>query len=322
MIRKSDTGTLASIGEDLQAVEENLLRFIGHSDAEVARLAMPILRAGGKRMRTQLYLQIAHPAESLEKATLGAVIELIHTASLIHDDIIDNTPLRRGTPTINSVYSNKMAVLSGDYLFAKAFAETAQLKKGSAYLSVLSKVLLSLSEGEFLQMQDLYNVRQGEERYLLKTQRKTADFIEACIELGAITVELTKPVQKQLANYGHALGMLFQIVDDILDYCGTVHETGKPIGQDLAEGVITLPALYVLESEKGAEMAALIERIKGGNSAEEAVRFVIAHGGIAYAEERCRFYREQAHKALEGLEDYEFHTYLKECIILAERRRA
>ena len=243
-----------------------------------------------------------------------------HLATLIHDDVLDQAAVRRGATAIHCSKGNKVAILSGDYLFAKAFDVVAQI--GSvACLHVFSFIISALVEGEFMQMEDVYRLDQGIERYLTKTQKKTADFIEACLELGGILGKWSETDIRLLKQYGHGLGMAFQITDDIMDYAATAETTGKPVGKDLREGLITYPLLSVINEANKAEVTKAVQAIADGQAPDELIAYVAAQGGVANAEALEADYRRDAHEALEALPDFAGKAVLYEVLdSLADRK--
>ena len=236
------------IALDLERVERALASSFNTGAEDFNDLIRPLSEAGGKRLRAQLCLLIANAGQSIEtdRIKIAEAVEMLHLATLIHDDVLDQAEIRRGEDTIHKHKGNKVAILSGDYLFAKAFRIVSEMPH-MEYLKVFSHIISCLVEGEFMQMEDVYRIDQGIERYMIKTQKKTADFMEGCMELGGLLGGWSSEEIGYLKQYGHALGMAFQITDDIMDYRETSDTTGKPVGNDLREGLLTYPLLSIVK---------------------------------------------------------------------------
>lgn len=240
---------------------ENFLELAVAEDNFIAEACAPLIK-GGKRLRPMLFMLCAHSKENYlpEKILpLAAALELIHTASLVHDDILDGAKKRRGVQTINSKYDAQTAVLIGDYLFAKAFQFVAEGNYGAEVSAILSRLVGNLCIGEIMQDRALFVVPTLEE-YYTRINLKTAIFLSSCCQLGGIIAELNHDEIISLANYGNGLGLAFQIVDDLLDFFGEEKITGKPFGGDLKSGVITLPVIRALQvSEKSDALKKIVE---------------------------------------------------------------
>ncbi|WP_295236069.1 polyprenyl synthetase family protein [Veillonella sp.] len=313
---------IEQVKADLIKVEAYLADSLHTGSEDFNQLIRPISAAGGKRLRARLCLLIAGAGNAPEatRIPIAAAVEMLHLATLIHDDVLDQAAVRRGAPAIHCSKGNKVAILSGDYLFAKAFDVVAQIKSVEC-LRVFSFIISALVEGEFMQMEDVFCINQGTERYLTKTQKKTADFIEACLELGGILGDWTEAQTTLLKQYGHGLGMAFQITDDIMDYCATSETTGKPVGKDLREGLITYPLLSIVTKENEQYITDTVHAIAKGQSADELIEYVTAQGGVTKAEELEATYREQAHNALAALPEFAGKSVLYEVLdSLAHRK--
>lgn len=245
---------------ELSSVETEIASVI-HSRVDwVNDISCHLLRAGGKRLRPALYLLCARGGCYDTAAVLpGAVaVELIHMATLVHDDIIDNAATRRGLPTANARWGNNVTVLSGDYLFAKAFSLIAS-KSDAGALKILTDTICEICEGEIEQVKYTFDPNQTEADYFSRIGKKTAGFIAASCELGALSASMSSSDVKALRQYGYALGMAFQITDDILDITASSAQIGKPAGNDLRQGVLTLPVIYSLShSSRRHELRELI----------------------------------------------------------------
>ena len=296
---------LAQVQADLVKVDAYLAETLQPGSEDFNQLIRPLSAAGGKRLRARLALLIAGAGESKEseRIPIAVAIEMLHLATLIHDDVLDQAAVRRGVPAIHCSKGNKVAILSGDYLFAKAFDIVADV--GSvAVLKAFSFIITSLVEGEFMQMEDVFKVDQGTDRYLTKTQKKTADFIEACMEIGGILGQWPKEQIEALKQYGHGVGMAFQITDDIMDYSATAETTGKPVGKDLREGLITYPLLSVVTESNKESVSAYVHDIADGADESKLIDFVVQQGGVKNALDLEASYEKLASEGLDILPDF------------------
>lgn len=222
---------------------------------------------------------------------LAVTLELIHTASLVHDDIIDTSKKRRGVETTNSKYGAQIAVLVGDYLFAKAFQLIAENDYGAEVSTTLSKLVKNLCVGEIMQDRSLYEVPTLNE-YYTRINLKTAIFLSTCCRLGAIVANMDRREVENLTAYGSSLGLAFQIIDDLLDFFGDEKITGKPRGGDLKSGVITLPVLRALEVSD--EAAKLREIVTSGQDVAAAIKIIQATDAVDYCRTRAEAHIESA----------------------------
>ena len=254
---------------------------------------------------------IANAGTSIERQRIkiAEAVEMLHLATLIHDDVLDQAEIRRGEDTIHMHKGNKVAILSGDYLFAKAFKIVSEMTN-MKYLQVFSHIITCLVEGEFMQMEDVYRIDQGIERYMTKTQKKTADFMEGCMELGGLLGDWQEDEIIELKKYGHALGMAFQITDDIMDYRETAETTGKPVGNDLREGLLTYPLLSIVNDGNKDKLLEEIKGLNNGGNEQDIIDYVIAQGGIdntlAVADKYCK----DALAALAAVRDFPGKEFL------------
>ena len=239
--------------DDLPDLEISIENAVNDDDF-IKEICAPLF-GGGKRLRPILFLLCARAGKnySKEKALpLATALELIHTASLVHDDILDGANKRRGVPTLNSKYNAQIAVLVGDYLFAKAFQLVSENSYGDEVSLALSNLVKNLCIGEIMQDRKLFVVPTLNE-YYNRINLKTAFFLSTCCRLGGIIANLEKSDVENLANYGTSLGLAFQIVDDLLDFFGEEKITGKMLGGDLKSGVITLPIIRALQAGKNSD---------------------------------------------------------------------
>ncbi len=250
----------------MRAVDE-VIRDRLHSDVVLIRqVAEYIIGSGGKRLRPALVLLAAGAMgyRGTHHHELAAVVEFIHTATLLHDDVVDESDLRRGNKTANALFGNAAAVLVGDFLYSRAFQMMVSVD--SMYvMRVLADATNTIAEGEVLQLLNCHNADIGVEEYLQVIRYKTAKLFEAAARLGAIVGGAPREVEEALARYGMHLGTAFQLIDDVLDYSGDEHATGKHLGDDLAEGKPTLPLIHVLHH--------------GDADQSQCVRRAIEHGG-------------------------------------------
>jgi octaprenyl-diphosphate synthase len=297
----------APIVNDLSRFQQVFDDSLSTSDELLNGVLTHVRKKQGKMMRPILVLLTAKLFGSLKQETLfGAVsLELLHTASLVHDDVVDESGERRGQPSVNAVYNNKVAVLVGDYLLASSLSQ-ASLTRNRTIIDVIAHLGQSLSEGELLQLSNIENPEFSEKIYLDIILKKTAALFAACTQVGLLSAatdenELTKA--RQLGEY---IGLCFQIRDDLFDYYDS-EEIGKPTGNDMLEGKLTLPVLYVLNKMEDKSMNELALRVKQGTATadeiEVLVRFTKENGGIEYAEQVMLSYKKQALLLLEAMPD-------------------
>ncbi|HSV72715.1 MAG TPA: polyprenyl synthetase family protein [Chthonomonadales bacterium] len=251
--------------EDLSSIEERLREEIASDVRRIQTVGSHVLQAGGKRLRPAIACLAARCLRSdfggSRLSAVGAALELVHMATLVHDDVVDHTATRRGRPTANRLYGNGVAVLTGDYLLARAmrvFTDDGDLR----LLRAIADVTIDMSEGEVMGILALNDPTMSEERYYEILRKKTAVFIGACARCGAIIGEAKPDEEQALADFGLHLGTAFQVTDDLLDYTGDPALTGKPLGSDLREGRVTLPFLIAAASATASERR-LLEQALG-----------------------------------------------------------
>lgn len=296
---------------DMALVEEELIKSIPSEQPNLLYNASKhLIKTGGKRIRPAILL-LAYRAVNgkgdVERALpIAAAVELIHTATLIHDDIIDKSTMRRRTQTVNDRWGNEAALIAGDLLFSKAFGIIGS-HEDRKLSEVMSRACMSLAEGEVLEMLHTGNIGMTEEVYLEIIERKTASLFEACAECGAILAGADEKQLNALTQYGYYLGVGFQIVDDILDVIAGEFKLGKPIGLDITLGKPTLVVLHALKVASDGERKALEKIIKGEvNSASdinEALEIIKGTNSISYASKRAKSLIKKAKTGLEGLKD-------------------
>lgn len=281
-----------SAAENLRELEKNIRSAI-QDDAFIFEACAPLFK-GGKRLRPMLFLLCANskkfcpPEKSMP---LAVALELIHTASLVHDDIIDDSKKRRGVETSNSKYGAQIAVLVGDYLFAKAFQLVAENNYGAEVSTILSKLVKNLCVGEIMQDKSLFEVPTLTE-YYTRINLKTAIFLSSCCRLGAIVAEMDRREVENMTAYGSGLGLAFQIVDDLLDFFGDEKITGKPHGGDLKSGVITLPVIRALEVSK--DSAELKKIVTQSGDVDAAIKIIRETDAVDYCKTRAEAHIESA----------------------------
>ena len=263
-----------------------------------------IRNRAGKRMRPMLIMLMAKNYGTVGDATFHAAVglELLHTASLVHDDVVDESRERRGQASVNALYDNKVAVLVGDYILSTALLHVS-LTHNEVIVRYLAELGRTLSDGEILQLTSISDSEISEDTYYRIIRRKTAALFEACCAIGAISAGVPEDRVGQAKQFGRTLGIIFQIRDDIFDYYDS-SEIGKPTGNDMAEGKLTLPAIYALKSTGDEEMLALARKVKDGTvTAGEIARlveFTKANGGIEYAVRRMNELHDEAQVFIEN----------------------
>lgn len=237
------------IKNDLDNVNQVIRQELYSEVVLIRQIAEYIINSGGKRLRPILLLLVANALnyQGNQHYALAAVIEFIHTATLLHDDVVDESDLRRSKPTANAVFGNAASVLVGDFLYSRSFQMMVKTNN-MAVMKVLSQATNIISEGEVLQLLNCHNADVDEERYMKVIHYKTAKLFQASAEIAAILGTQDSEIIKAFADYGMYLGTAFQLIDDVLDYSGDEDETGKHLGDDLAEGKPTLPLIYVMQN--------------------------------------------------------------------------
>ena len=270
---------------------------LSHTDGLLSSVLDHIKSRGGKRMRPILILLIAKNYGSVSSVTLHSAVglELLHTASLVHDDVVDESKERRGQASVNAEYNNKVAVLVGDYVLSTALLNVS-LTNNQRIIQSLAELGRTLSNGEILQLSNIQNTNFSEEVYYEVIKMKTAALFEACCEIGAMSANATDEELEKARLFGQNLGIIFQIRDDIFDYYDST-ESGKPTGNDMAEGKLTLPVLYALNTVDNPEMKEIAIKVKNGSVSQEEISrlvdFTKNNGGIEYAERKMLELRQK-----------------------------
>ncbi|MBV7482887.1 octaprenyl diphosphate synthase [Bordetella sp. BOR01] len=293
---------IAPIADDMKAVDA-VIR--GRLDSEVVlirTIADYIIGAGGKRMRPAMVLMIARALgyQGDHHRLLAAVVEFIHTATLLHDDVVDESDLRRGRETANAMFGNAASVLVGDYLYSRSFE--MMVEAGSMrIMQILSEATTIIAEGEVLQLLNVHDPDVSQERYLQVVRYKTAKLFEAAAQVGAVLAGATPEQEDAAAAYGRHIGTAFQLVDDVLDYSGDAHALGKNVGDDLREGKPTLPLIRVMETGTPAQRDLIRNAIQTGDADFAAVAQAIqATDALEHARQAADAEAEAARQALAG----------------------
>lgn len=303
---------------DMAAVNRTIEESLHSEVALVGALAHHIINSGGKRLRPTLALLSAraHGYEGRQHVALAAIVEFIHTATLLHDDVVDASNMRRGQQTANLVWGNGASVLVGDFLYSRAFQMMVDVND-MRVMGILADATNTIAAGEVMQLANCHDPDITRERYMTIIGAKTAKLFEAAAELGAVISHAGDPARAAMADYGRHLGTAYQLVDDVLDYSADPEELGKNIGDDLAEGKPTLPLLYAMWHGDPAQSEFLREAIRhGGRDRIEAVMEAIeSTGAIAYT---ASLARAEADAALAALDNLQPSPYLDALRALAE----
>lgn len=306
------------VGEGMAQVNGVIFDSVTQDVPLINDIARHIISAGGKRLRPALTIACAmlcgYTGE--RHVNLAASVELIHTATLLHDDVVDESTLRRGDQTANAIWSNQASVLVGDFLLSRAFQ--LMVRDGSLeVLRILSDASATISQGEVMQLMAANDPSTTEARYLEVIAAKTATLFEAACQLGGVIMG-SRPQQEALARYGHHLGMAFQLVDDALDYAADERTLGKSVGDDFREGKITLPVLIAYHAGGGAErdfwQRVLEQQDQRSGDFEQALAYMRQHQAIEQTVERAALYCEQAREALLSFPDNELRAALTEAL--------
>jgi octaprenyl-diphosphate synthase len=290
---------------DLEKVEREIgLESVASVEA-INYINQYLQAGGGKRLRPILVLlsgrMLGDPNPTLIR--MAAVVEMIHTATLVHDDVIDLAKTRRGRPSINVVWGNHTSVLAGDWLYMQAF-QVAVRERNFPMLDLLINLTQMMVEGELLQLERIGKIAVTEADYMELIDRKTASLFAACARLGAISAGASEAIEMQLGDYAWNLGIAFQLVDDILDFTSREKILGKPVGNDLREGKVTLPLIYALETADPEERKLVETVLADGNYDQvpfsKIVHILNRHHGIERAQERAQVFTEKARSIISG----------------------
>jgi octaprenyl-diphosphate synthase len=291
----------ALVTDDLQRVDQTIVQRLASDVVLVNQVSQYIIGGGGKRLRPLSVLLAARACghEGQKHVPAAAIIEFIHTATLLHDDVVDSSDMRRGRNTANHVFGNEASVLVGDYLYSRAFQMMVEL--GDLRIQeVMANATNTIAEGEVLQLMNAHDPDTTEQRYLEVIYRKTAKLFEAGAQLAAILSGSSRETEQSMIEYGRHLGTAFQLVDDVLDYTASAEELGKNLGDDLAEGKPTLPVIYALANAQPAGSAQLRAAIENGgiDDLAQITRLIETSGGLEYTARKARQEKELAIEAL------------------------
>jgi octaprenyl-diphosphate synthase len=305
------------VSDDFKAVNKLILDQI-HSDVTLVEdIGNYLVEAGGKRLRPLLVLLMARALnyEGKQQHTLAAIIEFIHTATLLHDDVVDTSDLRRGRATANAKWGNAPSVLVGDFLYSRSFQLMVSIGDIDV-MRILADTTNIISEGEVQQLINAGNPNLSEANYNEVIHKKTAVLFEAACETAATLCKVSEEQQLSLKSYGYHLGMAFQLIDDALDYMGSSEDMGKNIGDDLAEGKPTLPLIFAMEHGKKSESDLIANTIKEGSGEvdpsklKQIVTIVQQTGAIDYTQEQAKVHAEKAKASLSSLADTQYKQAL------------
>jgi octaprenyl-diphosphate synthase len=306
------------IAADMADVNELILERLHSEVVLVNQLGHYIISSGGKRLRPALVLLSAGACnyQGAHHHQAAAIVEFIHTATLLHDDVVDASELRRGRETANALFGNEASVLVGDFLYSRAFQMMVEIGQ-MRVMDILAEATNVIAEGEVLQLLNCHDPDTTEERYMEVIHSKTAKLFEAASQLGAILSGQPAELEQALAAYGMHLGTAFQLIDDVLDYSASSEEMGKNVGDDLAEGKPTLPLIYAMRQGNEEQAAVVRKAIEdGGHDLIEPVTQAIQEtGAIAYTEQVAR---DEAGRAIACLESVQDSPYKEALTLLAE----
>ncbi|MBH1986218.1 MAG: octaprenyl diphosphate synthase [Burkholderiales bacterium] len=298
---------------DMAEVDQVIHRRLSSQVALVNQISHYIVSAGGKRVRPMLLLLIAGALgnRTAERHELAAVVEFIHTATLLHDDVVDESDLRRGRKTANALFGNAASVLVGDFLYSRAFQMMVSTNR-LRVMEVLAEATNVIAEGEVLQLMNMHDPDISVDDYLRVIEYKTAKLFEASARLGAVISDAPAEVEAACADYGRALGTAFQLIDDLLDYEGSTAELGKNIGDDLREGKPTLPLLVAMQRGTPEESALIRQAIEQGEVERmpQVIEIVRRTGALEVTREAAQAQAQQAERCLEALPESEWREAL------------
>jgi len=315
-----DLASIQSLArEDMAAVDGLIRRRLASDVALINQVAEYIIGAGGKRLRPMLLLLAAgvlgghsgkRPGPPAHQ--LAAVIEFIHTSTLLHDDVVDESALRRGRKTANAVWGNAASVLVGDFLYSRSFQMMVELDS-MPVMQILADTTNQIAEGEVLQLLHVRNPDTDETAYLRVIERKTAVLFAAATRLGALLAGADHATQQRLHDFGLNLGYAFQIADDVLDYASDADTMGKNLGDDLTEGKATLPLIHAIRHADAVTAARLRAAIEHGDNTAmpDVLAAIHASGGLDYSRRRAGEYAQAAERALDGFDDNDYVAALR-----------
>lgn len=313
----STSAALALVAQDMTAMDAVIEQRLASDVPLVGQISRYIVAAGGKRLRPALLLLMcgALNCRSEQRLNLAAVVEFIHTATLLHDDVVDESTLRRGRPTANEAFGNPASVLVGDFLYSRAF-QMMVLAQDMRVMQVLSEATNVIAEGEVQQLMNMHDASLSETQYLNVIRSKTAKLFEASARLAAILAGSSPGIEAACAEYGQALGTAFQVIDDVLDYDGDVTQMGKNLGDDLREGKVTLPLIVAMERGSPADHQMIRLAIEEGGVEQLDAIVAIVHSTGAIETTRLRAAQE-AQRAIDAASSLPDNVYRQALIDLA-----
>ncbi|MBU1358297.1 MAG: polyprenyl synthetase family protein [Gammaproteobacteria bacterium] len=314
----SPTATvLRLIAKDMASVDEVISRRLDSGVPLVRQVSRYIISAGGKRLRPALLLLMSGALgfQGDQRFNLAAVVEFIHTATLLHDDVVDESTLRRGRPTANESFGNPASVLVGDFLYSRAFQMMLDADN-LRVMQILAEATNVIAEGEVLQLMNMHDASLDMDAYLRVIRSKTAKLFEASTRLAAVLAGATPDVEQSCAAYGQALGTAFQVVDDVLDYEGDASETGKNVGDDLREGKTTLPLILAMQRGSPAQRDLIQTAIEAGDATQlpQIVSIVRETGALAATRAAAA---SEAQRAVDAIRCLEVNSYSSGLLQLA-----
>ncbi|NCP64994.1 MAG: octaprenyl diphosphate synthase [Paraglaciecola sp.] len=311
---------------DMLAVNELIQEQVNSDVSLINQLGFYIVNSGGKRLRPLLTVLAARAVniQNNQHHTLAAIIEFIHTATLLHDDVVDESTMRRGRETANAVFGNQASVLVGDFLYTRSFQMMVSLKR-MRVMEILSDATNVIAEGEVLQLMNCNDPNTSEAQYMQVIYSKTARLFEAATLLAAVLTDQPETIEMAMQDYGKYLGTAFQLVDDILDYAADSEEMGKNVGDDLAEGKPTLPLLYAMWHGTEAQQTLIKTAIETGNGMDNFAAIMQAMqdtGSLEYTKKQALLAADQAIKALQIIPDSDYKQALIGLAHIAVERAA
>jgi octaprenyl-diphosphate synthase len=304
---------ISSIDSDMESMNTVIRQKLQSEVPLVHQIAEYIINAGGKRIRPVLVILLAkaHKYQGKAHHDLAAIVEFIHTATLLHDDVVDESSLRRGRATANALFGNAASVLVGDFLYSRSFQMMVELKN-MRVMQILADATNVIAEGEVLQLLNMHDPDVTEERYLQVIRSKTAKLFEAATTLGALIAGVSEEEIEAASEYGRSLGTAFQLIDDVLDYSGNANEIGKNVGDDLREGKPTLPLIYLMQHGTATERELVRHCIEHGDSTQfdQILSAITSSGALEYARSKAEQAVERAINALKHLPESEYKESL------------
>lgn len=313
----------ADIKSDIEIIENELEKALNSSSHSLNDASLHLLQAGGKRIRPVFVLLSAKFGNyNIERMKNIAVpLELIHMGSLVHDDVIDNSDMRRGKETVKSQWNNRVAMYTGNFIFARALEYVASIENPRAH-QILSKTMVELVNGEVIQIEDKFRLDQTLKDYFRRIKRKTALLIESCCELGAVVSEADETTVRHLKRYGYFVGMSFQIIDDILDFTSTDKQLGKPAGSDLMQGNVTLPILLM---KNDPNIIPYLQKVSTTGLTEDERQQMLAYvrksDAIKEATKISDLYLQKALKEVEALPNHPVKKKLRDVALFMGKRK-